>query len=101
MDHTTFLLFEHKKQMKIGVCPLSLVGDSSGLGGIDSNGMSKRGGGLEAPLLGNTRKVVVSPFSIETKEGVRRWMYNTKGIRNTFFQFTICTKITDGWRLHK
>ena len=66
------LLFEHKKQMKIVVCPLSLVGDSSGLGGIDSNGMSKRGGGLEAPLLGNTRKVVVSPFSIETKEGVRR-----------------------------
>ena len=66
------LLFEHKKQLQVGVCPLSLVGDSSGLGGIDSNGMSKRGGGLEAPLLGNTRKVVVSPFSIERKEDISK-----------------------------
>ena len=66
------LLFEHKKQLQVGVCPLSLVGDSSGLGGIDSNGMSKRGGGLEAPLLEDIRKVVVSPFSIERKEDIRK-----------------------------
>jgi hypothetical protein len=34
--------------------------------------MSKRGGGLEAPLLEDIRKVVVSPFSIERKEDIRK-----------------------------
>lgn len=58
------LLFEHKKQMQIGVCPLSLAAEASGLGGIDANGTSnKRDEGHE-----DARKVVVSPFSIETKE---------------------------------
>ena len=57
------LLFEHKKQMQIGVCPLSLAAEASGLGGIDANGTSKRDEGHK-----DTRKVVVSPFSIETKE---------------------------------